>query len=158
MNNQPTVNEVPETIEELEKLRKFGKDIKMPPTGRMVKLRKLDLGKLLQEGKVPDTLTPLAIRSIYSEISDDQATGFFDGNHIVDPMDVKSALSHLEAINFVVGHSLYEPKLLSDLTIGEKRWIFRLVLLPAEILATFRNEEDDDVASVDESDEVREAA
>jgi hypothetical protein len=157
MSDQSTVKE-PETYEELEKLRKFGKDIKLPPTGRMVKLRKLDLGKLLQDGKVPDTLTPLAIRSIYSEISDEKATEFFDGLYISDPMDVKQALAHLEAINYVVGHSLYEPKLLPELTIGEKRWIFRLVLLPAEILATFRNEEDPDVAGMDEGNEVREAA
>lgn len=151
MSDQPTVNDVPETVAELEKLRKFGKEVTLPPTGRKVFLVRLDLAKLLQEGKVPDTLTPLAIRSIFSNISDEQASSFYDAEHLTNKDDLKAALAHLEAINYVVGHSLKDASILPDLTNGEKRWIFRLVMLPAEILATFRDDEDADVADVDPS-------
>jgi hypothetical protein len=144
MSDQPT------TVEALAEFRRNGKEIIIPSTGRPVTLKQISLGKLLSEGKVPDILTPLAIKSIYSNISDEDARGFIDAN--VESQ--KAALAHLAAIELVVQNALADQcqYLMTELTIGEKRWIFRLALLPAEILATFRSDEDVDVDNVGESD------
>ena len=144
MSDQPT------TLEELAAFRKNGKEISIPSTDRKVTLVQVNLPAMLSQGKVPDILTPLAIKSIYSNITDEDARKITDAQ--ADSQ--KAALAHLAAIDLVVENALAPQckSLMTELTIGEKRWIFRLALLPAEILATFRDDEDTDVADVDEGD------
>lgn len=138
----------------LESMNRFGIEQTMPGTGRKVKLRTLDAESLLQEGKMPDLLTPLVVKSIYQELSDRELREFVGGVKST-PLE---ALALIETMDFVVGKTLVSGATLKSLTLAEKRWIFRLVLGPAELLITFRLDETPDVESVAEGDEVREDA
>lgn len=141
-------------LEELALVRVQGKEITIPSTERVLHIRPLDIAQILQEGKVPDILTPLVIKTVYSNVEDEEILGFLT----TERKNVNEALAHIEAVDFVVQHSVVDQVQIKDLTWGEKRWIFRLALIPAEYLANFRYEEDADVADVSEGDEVREAA
>jgi hypothetical protein len=61
-------------------------------------------------------------------------------------------------MDFVCERTVADGTPVNDLTLAEKRWIFRLVMGPAELLTTFRYDPNFDVADVDESDEVRQDA
>ena len=146
----------PETIAELiSKTLEEGRELTIPETDRVVRIRPLDVSALLDEGKVPDILTPIIVKAVYSEVSDSDAKNFVFKEHT----DLKELAEHLAAIDYVVKHSLVgdnpSPK---QLTLREKRWIFRLAMIPAEYLATFRWEQDDDVADVAEGEDVQPVA
>lgn len=140
-----------ENLKLLQEMREKGIEQRIPGTDRIVRLRVLDAPALLREGKMPDILTPLVIRSVYQDLEDEQVREFLGQ----PKSSVSDALSFLEAIDYVCEKTIMDGTSLSDLTPAEKRWIFRLVMGPAEILITFRYEPELDVEGVDEGDEVR---
>jgi hypothetical protein len=114
-------------------------------------LRYLEPAALLREGKMPDNLTPLVMKSVYGDIDGNDINKFLYKDN---GADAAAALAHLETIDFVVKRAIADNTKVEDLTLGEKRWIFRLVMGDAETLATFRLNEDPDVGDVDSGEDV----
>ena len=140
-------------VELLEQMKRYGNPQTMPATGREIRVRSVDAADLLREGKLPDILTPLVVKSIYQDLSDREVREFLGQPRV----GVEDALAMLEAIDFIVEKTLVSGAKPSDLTLEEKRWIFRLAMGPAELLVTFRFDQTVDVESVAEGNEVREA-
>lgn len=138
----------------IDHMNRYGTEQILPGTGRRVKLRSLDAESLLRDGKMPDLLTPLVIKSVYQELSDRELREFVGSQR----GSIPEALSLLETIDFVVEKTLVSGATTKSLTLAEKRWIFRLVMGPAELLITFRLDETPDVEPMDEGDEVRATA
>lgn len=137
-------------VESLVEMKDKGTEVLIPGTDRIVRLKTLDAETLLREGKVPDILTPLVIKSVYEELGERDLRGFLSQSR----SSKEEALAMLEAIDFVVKHSIADKTDIKTLTLGEKRWIFRLVMEPAELLVTFRYDPNVDVEPVAEGDEV----
>lgn len=143
------------TISELlAEMNTKGIEFKIPGSERIVRIRNLDAPTLLREGKMPDILTPLVIRSIYQEISDKEIREFLGQNKNT----VNDALALLETMDFVAERVIMDGTRVAELTLGEKRWLFRVAMEPAELLVSFRYDPNDDVADVDESHEVQQTS
>ena len=123
----------------------------MPGTNREIRLRTVDCVELLREGKVPDILTPLIVKSVYQELGDSDTRRYLEASR----EKVEDAISLADSIDFICTKAITDGTKVKDLTMAEKRWIFRLVLGPAELLVTFRLEQDDDVEIVDEGQDVQ---
>jgi hypothetical protein len=135
----------------LKLMRTEGIEQLLPGTERVVHVRSIDAPAMLREGKMPDILTPLLIRSVYQDLDDDELRRFLG-----EPREnINEALALLETMDFVCKHALMDGTELDDLTLAEKRWIFRLAMGPAEILTTFRYEPNPDVANMDEGEQVQ---
>lgn len=127
-------------VERLRVMRKSGYQVVLPHTDRNIRLRTVDALSLLRENKLPDILTPLAVKSVYTDISDKdikevEAKG----------KDIKEAIEFAEAIDLICSLAIADGTPLEELVSSEKRWVFRLVLGPAELLVTFREDENSDV-------------
>lgn len=139
--------------ERLHEMRLKGTEYKLPGTGRLVRLRALDAPTLLREGKLPDILTPLVVKSVYQELSDREVKEFMGAQR----GNAQEALSMIDAMDFVVKKSIADNTKLEDLTLAEKRWIFRMAMGPAELLITFRYDKELDVEPVVKGENIREA-
>ncbi len=144
----------PDAAELLHEMRLKGTEYKVPGTDRLVRLRTVDAPSLLKEGKLPDILTPLVVKSVYQELSDRELKDFVGAQK----GGSGEALSMVDAMDFVVGKAIADNTKVQDLTLGEKRWIFRMVMGPAELLITFRYDKDSDVEPVAEVEDVRPTA
>lgn len=140
--------------EQLKLIQSGGVEQTMPGTGRVVKLRNLNAKDLLQDAKLPDILTPLVVKSVYQDTTDREIRELL-GNQRSGTDD---ALKMLDTIDYVVGKAIADGTKVDDLTLAEKRWIFRLALGPAELLITFRLDEESDVEPVAEGDKVQPTA
>jgi hypothetical protein len=136
--------------EKLAEMRTKGTEQKLPGTERMIRLRTLEAPELLREGKLPDILTPLVIKSVYQELTDKEVREFLS----VQRSNAAEALKMIDAMDFVVAKSIADGTNVSDLTLAEKRWIFRLAMGPAELLITFRYDPNDDVEPVAEGEDI----
>lgn len=143
-----------DAAELLHEMRLKGTEYKLPGTGRIVRIRVLDAPSLLREGKLPDILTPLVVKSVYQELSDKEMRDFVGAQR----GNANEALNMVEAMDFVVKKSIADGTKVEDLTLAEKRWIFRMAMGPAELLITFRYDKESDVEPVAEVEDVREAA
>ena len=137
-----------------DKLRDMkGKGIEqvLPNTHRKVHLRTVDAVELLRENKMPEILTPLVVASVYEELNGRQLRDYTTQ----DRGDVKKALEMIDSIDFIVKKALADDTKVEDLTLPEKKWIFQLVLGPAEILANFRLEQEPDVEALADGEELQ---
>ena len=142
---------MPTGVELLKEMREKGIEQCLPPTGRLIRLRVLDAPSLLRHGKIPDILTPLVVRSVYQELTDDEMRAFLGQPRV----NIDDALAMLDTMEFVCKHSIADETPIEELTLAEKRWIFRLVMGPAEILTNFRYDPTLDVEYVDEVQELQ---
>lgn len=134
----------------LKEMKVRGIEQTLPDTLRKVRVRTLNPSVLLRDEKLPDELTPLIIKMTYEEVRDPQLM-----QHLNKKRQTKEeALAYLEMLDYVVSKALADETKVEDLSLEEKRWIFRLVLGPADVLATFRYEQDPDVGDVDDSQDV----
>lgn len=140
-------------VDALAEMKSRGTEVAIPGTDRVVRLRTLDAETLLREGKIPDILTPLVIKSVYEELSDREVRAVLAQSRGT----TEEALAMVEAIDFVAEKSIADSTKVKELTLGEKRWIFRLAMEPAELLVTFRYDPDANVEPVAEGDEVQQA-
>lgn len=145
---QPDVNEL------MREMRTKGIEQVIPGTERHIRLRSVDAPTLLREGKMPDMLTPLVIKSVYQELSDKELRDFLGHAR----SGAEEALKMLDTIDFVAKTAIADGTKVEDLTLAEKRWIFRLVMGPAELLISFRYDPNADVESVDEGEELQPAS
>jgi hypothetical protein len=120
-------------------------------TGRPIRLRTIDATALLKTGNMPEVLTPMVVKSVYQSLSDREIRDFLTTNK----NDAAEALKTVEMVDFVVKEAIADGTKVEDLTPGEKRWIFRLAMLPTEVLADFCYPEESDVEPMDDGDEVQ---
>lgn len=126
----------------------------IPTTGRRVRLRTIEPADLLRSGECPDILTPLVLRCIYQELTDRELREWLE-----KPLaQVDDALKYMEMLDLVVAKGIADDTVVSALSLGEKKWIFRFVLGTAEILVTFRYEPQSDVATVAQGEPSPQAA
>lgn len=146
-------NQDPSLVARIKAMREQGDEQIIPDTLRVVRIRTLEAKDLLLEGNFPDILTPLVVKSTYQELLTAQIKEYFEMN----AKDVEQAKRMLEAIDFVCRKSIVGDTDINDLTMSEKRWIFRLAVGPAEMLVSFRYEPDEDVEFVAEGEELQPA-
>src|SRR5688500_17924564 len=101
------------SVEALAEMKSRGTEVAIPGTDRLVRLRTLDAEALLREGKVPDILTPLVIKSVYEELSDREVRGVLAQSRGT----TEDALAMMEAIDFVAEKSIADSTKVKDLTI-----------------------------------------
>lgn len=137
----------------IEHMKRYGNLQTLPGTGRQVHIKTVDARDLLRDDKLPDILTPLVIKSVYNDLRDRDVRDFMSQARNTK----QEALDFLDSVDYVVEKALVSGAKLNDLTPSERRWIFQLVMTPAELLVTFRLEEDDALEPVAEGEDVREA-
>lgn len=140
-------------LELLEHMKRYGDPQTLPRTGRQVHLRTVNTKELLADDKLPDILTPLIVKSVYMDLTDNELRQFVEQQK----GSKKEALDLLDSIDYVVTKTIVSGAKLDDLTLAEKRWVFRLVMGPAELLINFRLDEESDVEPVDEGEDVPQA-
>lgn len=144
----------PSLVQKIRRMRQEGHEQIIPDTERVVRIRTVEAKELLKLGKMPDVLTPLVVRSVYDELPYAAIREFFE----MKSQDLAQAAQMLESIDLVCGLSIVDGTEIEDLTMSEKRWIFRLAMGPAETLVNFRYEPDVDVGLVDEVEELQPVA
>lgn len=140
--------------ERLNSMREEGWLVILPHTERPLKLRAVDASSLLQEDKMPDLLTPLVIKSVYTDLSDSDIKDYLDKERT----EKKEALEFLESLNYICALAIADNTKLEELILSEKRWVFRLVMGPAELLVRFRENKKASVGPVDAVEAVPQVA
>jgi hypothetical protein len=123
-------------------------------TGRRVRLRTLEPDVLLREGDCPDVLTPLLLKCLYGSRRDDDVREFLD-----TPLGTKEdAFAYMDLLNLICAKSICDGTKVEELTLAEKRLIFRFALGSSELLTSFVYEPPSVVAAVAQSDDLSQAA
>jgi hypothetical protein len=119
-------------------------------TGRKVRLRTLEPDMLLREGDCPDILTPLLLRSLYGDDRNQSVKEFLE-----QPFAAKEeAFAYVDLLNLICAKSICDGTKVEELTLAEKRLIFRFALGSSELLVSFTYEPPPVVASVEEVNDV----
>lgn len=119
-------------------------------TGRTVRLRTLEPDMLLREGDCPDILTPLLLRSLYGDDRNQAVKEFLE-----QPFGTKEdAFAYVEMLNLICAKSICDGTKVEELTLAEKRLIFRFALGSSELLVSFEYEPPPTVAAVAQGDNV----
>jgi len=138
-------------LDSYKEMRERGIEQVLPMTERKVRIRTVECATVLRSGNFPDILTPLVIKGVYQELTDDMIVKFLE----TEREGVEESIKFLDAVDFIVQSSIADDTKVSDLTSSERRWVFRLAMGPAELLITFRYESEDDVELVAESQELQ---
>lgn len=151
------------SIEELRRAYEQG----IPQTllsGLEVVMRPVQPDKLLMAGKMPDILTPVMMAMLFPKEATD-TTEFPDEvgdpiKHFLEKERAKAAdaMEFVRAVNVVCEAALVDSSVVPYLSLADRMWIFKLAFLPTEVLSTFRLQSLADVESVDEGDQVQQAA
>lgn len=113
----------------------------LPATQRKIRLRTVRPADLLRSGECPDILTPLVLRSIYEEMTDQEWREWLD-----KPLErVADAIAYADMLDTVCRLGIADDTEVASLSDGEKKLIFRFIMGPAEMLVLFRYEEEPDV-------------
>jgi hypothetical protein len=119
-------------------------------TGRRVRLRTLEPDMLLREGDIPDVLTPLLLRSLYGDDRNQAVKEFLE-----QPFGTKEdAFAYVEMLNLICAKSICDSTKVEELTLAEKRLIFRFGLGSSELLTEFVYKPPPVVAAVAEVNDV----
>lgn len=111
------------------------------PSGNVAKLRPVALDVLITSGKLPDLLTPIAARTLWTEDSPQK---------IAEQAEL--AQGYAELVNVIVPAAFLSPRIvdspqaddeisLDDLDFTDKVAVFNLCTAPAAALETFRNQQ-----------------
>lgn len=123
-------------------------------TGRSVRLRTLEPDMLLREGDCPDILTPLLLKSLYGDDRNAAVREFLE-----QPFGTKEdAFAYIDLLNLICGKSICDGTKVEELTLAEKRLIFRFALGSSELLTSFVYEPPPPVAVVEEVNDLPQAA
>lgn len=140
--------------ERLKHMREEGWEVALPHTDRLIKLRTVEASSLLLNDKMPDILTPLVIKSVYTDLKGQDMKDYLDKER----KEKKEALDFLASLNFICSLAIADNTKIEELVLSEKRWVFRLVLQPSELLVTFRNQQEAPLGPVDAVEELPQAA
>jgi hypothetical protein len=123
-------------------------------TGRKIRLRTLEPDMLLREADCPDILTPLLLRSLYGHNRDDDVRVFLE-----QPIASKEdAFAFIDLLNLMAAKSICDGTKVEELTLAEKKLIFRFSLGSSELLVSFVYEPPPVVVVVAEGDDLPQAA
>jgi len=140
------------TVDELRRIYDEGIPIRSL-SGLVIQVRPVRIDRLLMEGKVPDILTPLVMRMMFGKKPDD--VEFPD--EISDPVthyvtrqraEAADAVAFMQSVDVVCEAALVDASVLPYLDIVDRLWVFKMALLRAEVLSTFRHEPQRDVEAV----------
>lgn len=140
--------------ERLSVMRQEGWLVTLPHTDREIKLRAVEASALLADDKMPDLLTPLVIKSVYTDLKGKDVEEYLDKER-TEKVD---AIAFLNSINYICSLAIADNTKVEELILSEKRWVFRLVLGPADMLVTFRDNKKTDVGPVDAKQELPQVA
>lgn len=119
-------------------------------TQRTVRLRTLEPNMLLRDGDCPDVLTPLLLKSLYGGDRNEDVREFLE-----QPFGTKEdAYAFVDLLNLICSKSICDDTKVEELTLAEKRLIFRFGLGSPELLVSFEYEPPSIVASVAEGNDV----
>lgn len=127
------------------------------PSGNVARLRPVALDQLIISGKLPDLLTPIAAKSLWTET---------DTSTIAD--QVETAKGFAELVNLVVPLAMMEPRIVADpqaddeiamddIEFSDKIAIFQLATGGSTVLRAFRERQEANVDAVPDSEDVRPA-
>jgi hypothetical protein len=120
------------TLDDLRRMYQEG----LPQTlisGIEVRMRPVTPDRLLQLGRIPDTLAPIMLKGLYEDIHKD-----LDKFVEVDAANQEATLEMIRAVDAVCEAALLEPDIVPYLSLADRMWIFKLAFMPAEVLSTFR--------------------
>lgn len=139
------------------KQREEGYTIQLP-SENWATLRPVPLDQLLEQNRIPDFLTPVAAKQLWTED---------DANTIAANPDLH--LQYLDLINFIVPLAMIQPAVvddpdpekeeisLKDIDFADKITIFNLSISPAVVLKSFRNQQASDMASTRDGENLQPA-
>lgn len=118
------------------------------PSGNTVKLRPVALDVMISSGILHDELTPLAARTMWTEI---------DADKIADVTEMATGMAELFGV--VCKAAFLEPKVvdeasaddeieLGDISFEDKATVFQLAIQPSRVLEKFCAEQARNVASI----------
>lgn len=130
-------------------------------SGIVVRMRSVTPDMLLKTGRIPDVLTPLVMKMLFPPKEEDNYR-FPDevDNFVFTQRDEQAeTLEMIRSVDYVVKAALVYPRVVDkptqedeiaveDLELRDRFWIFRLALMPAEVLSTFRLQPQGDVEAV----------
>lgn len=147
-NNGNTPNEVePTSAANWREPRLKGYVVTLP-SGNVARIRPVALDVLITTGKLPDLLTPIAAKTLWTEV---------ETADIADASDMAKGMAELFGV--VCRAAFIEPKIaddepgegeisLEDIDFQDKAAVFQLATQPAEVLRKFREQQARGVASV----------
>lgn len=142
------------TAEKMAHMRQYGWPQTIPFTDRKILVRTVEPADLLRSGDCPDILAPLVYRSIHEDLSDKELREWLE-----QKADRKEdAIAYLDMLDLIAMKGIADDTAVSDLALGEKRWVFRFAMAPAYFLVYFRTTAQQDVAVVAQSEPVSPAA
>lgn len=137
----------PTSGREWRKPREEGYVITLPSSGYSVRLRPVPLPTLVVQGKIPDTISPLAAEALWGADEDDKR-------------DAKELLTAtMELYDFVCRAAFVEPKIvdepqgddeisIDDVDFYDKQAVFNAALAPGAALRNFRDQQGRNVGAV----------
>ncbi len=136
------------------KPREAGETVRLP-SGNIATLRPVALDQLMLSGKIPDLLTPIAAKSLWTET---------DTADIAD--QVETAKGFAELVNLVVPAAMLSPRIvaepaaddeisLADIDFSDKLAIFQLATGGSQVLKSFREQQEKRVEPVSDGKDVR---
>jgi hypothetical protein len=125
------------------------------PSGNVARLRPVALDQLIISGKLPDLLTPIAAKSLWTET---------DTSTIAD--QVETAKGFAELVNLVVPLAMLTPRIvldpqaddeiaMDDIEFSDKIAIFQLATGGSTVLRAFRERQEASVDALPDSEDVR---
>jgi hypothetical protein len=147
-NNQNGAAEELSNADKIDIMLEKGWEQILPFSERKVRLRTVQPADLLRSGECPDILTPLMLRSIYEDLTDQELRAWLE-----KPLEgIEEALKYADMLDNIAKHGIADNTKVTSLTASEKKWIFRFVLGPAEMLVSFRYQPPTNVATVAEGE------
>lgn len=128
------------------------------PSGLIAILRPVPLDQLIEENKIPDMLTPVAAKALWS---DTEATDL--------ARDIDLHKDFISLMNLIVPMAMVSPKVvknpdyekeeisIKDVDFNDKVAIFNLSIQPAAVLKSFRPRQKESVESSFDSENLRDA-
>lgn len=126
------------------------------PSENWVTMRSVALDQLLESGRIPDFLTPLASRQLWTEESSEEIAKSEDLHR--DYMDLINLIIPLAVIAPAIVENPDPEKeeiSLKDVEFSDKIVIFNLAISPAVVLKSFRNQQAASVFSSRPGEDVR---
>jgi hypothetical protein len=129
------------------------------PSGNIAILQNVPLDQLLESGDIPDILTPIASRALWSDT---------DSNELAK--DVELHRKFMDLIGIIIPMSMISPKVvlnpnpekeeisLDDIDFNDKVAIFNLAIQPAAVLKNFRKVQEKSMADSSDSQDLRDSA
>lgn len=127
-------------------------------SGNIVRVRAVPLDHLITSGRIPDILTPIAAKALWTDT---------EASVVADQVEV--AKGFVELINLVVPAALLTPRVvetptaddeisLADIDFQDKLTLFNLATGGAAMLRQFRIQQEKRMEPVSDSQDVRSAA